>query len=148
MDTGAGLIERAKRLAPPVVSCVQADIAPDHLLAGKSWKQLAALVIVLAEVADHEKLDALSRIPGDEGLPADLVAAIERRRTDAVVARLREEGRLADPPPDQRPVLRHEHETDLYPVIAVLAEALTGVPQVAARRSRQDQQETKEGTAA
>ena len=77
----AALIARAKSLATPVVSCVAASIRPSHLLAGASRDELMALVVVLAEAADHGRLREVTEAPGDTGMP----------------------------PPDRRDVLRRAH---------------------------------------
>lgn len=59
------LIAAAKSAAVPVASCVAARVPPDHLLEGRSWEELAALVIVLAEAADPVRLRAITEEPED-----------------------------------------------------------------------------------
>jgi hypothetical protein len=59
----------AKRVATPVVSCVRADIRFGHLTQNLSREGLLALVAVLAECADLERLRAVTEAPGDEGMP-------------------------------------------------------------------------------
>jgi hypothetical protein len=52
----ATLITRAKRAAVPVANCVAARVCPGHVLAGMTWDELAALVVVLADAVDHRVL--------------------------------------------------------------------------------------------
>ena len=65
----AALVVRAKRVAVPVVNCVQARIRISHLTEGLSRDDLLALVAVLADCADQEKLRIVTSAPGDEGMP-------------------------------------------------------------------------------
>ena len=137
----AQLIAAAKKVAVPAASCVAAGICPEHLLAGKSPEFISALLVVALEAVDHAKLNLLVRLPGDEGLSAEMLRDLAGKRTEAVIAQLRDSGRLVAAAGEEQAVLRHEHETDLYPVIAVLAEALLDVPQVAARRCKPEPQQ-------
>lgn len=132
------LIAAAKKTAIPIASCVSGGVRLDHLLPGKSHEEKDALIVVLAAAVDHARLHVLAALPGDEGLSAEMLREVEHKRAEAAMERLRRAGWT---PPEGEQPLRHEHETDLYPVIAVLAEALTGVPQMAARRNQQDQQQ-------
>src|SRR4051794_38194414 len=63
------LIGGAKAAAPAVVSCVQARLRPDHLLQNRTWEELAALVIVLAEAADPAVVREVAEAPADDGRP-------------------------------------------------------------------------------
>lgn len=84
----AALIAGAKSRAVPVASCVAASLRPDHLLSERTWDELAALVIVLAAAADHQKLADIAA-DTDDGKP--LPGARERalRKAHAEVTRLR-----------------------------------------------------------
>lgn len=74
------LIGRAKSLAVPVASCVAARVPPDHLLQARTWDELAALVIVLAEAADPLRLRAVtaSHEDGDPRLSVDVLREAHR----------------------------------------------------------------------
>ena len=88
----AELIEKAKRLAAPVASCVHARVCFGHLVGTDTdVKQLLALITVLAEVADERRMAELSKLPGDEGLPSDRDTVL--RAAHAHVAHLRRDGR-------------------------------------------------------
>ena len=82
------LIVAAKRLAVPVASCVAARIRPDHLLAGKSWDELRALVVVLADAVDPVRLRAV--VEAGEGGPAVTDRDVQLRKAHAEAVRLRE----------------------------------------------------------
>ena len=62
----ASLVAAAKSAAVPVASCVAARVPPDHLLQDRTWQELAALVIVLAEAADPVRLRAIAEA-GEDG---------------------------------------------------------------------------------
>ena len=92
MTAQAELIERAKRLAAPVASCVRARVQPSHLIGEDTpVPELLALVTVLAEVADHRKLIELAKLPGDEGLPVGEAGLL--RAAHAHVWHLKRDGR-------------------------------------------------------
>lgn len=70
----AHLVACAKSVAVPVASCVAASVPPAHLLDAMTRDELAALVVVLAEAADHDRLgeivsasDEPEREPAGEG---------------------------------------------------------------------------------
>jgi hypothetical protein len=85
------LIKRAKAVAVPVTSCVAASLRPDHLVAGWSWEQMSALVIVLAESADLTRLHAVVAAKEDASPPAGL-AEVRLRRAHTEFQRLRAAG--------------------------------------------------------
>ena len=63
------LVVRAKRIVAPVVNCVQAGIRIGHLTQALSREDLLALIAVLADCADHERVRAVTSAPGDLGMP-------------------------------------------------------------------------------
>jgi hypothetical protein len=65
----ADLIAAAKAIAGPVTAAVQARLHPGHHLQDRTWDELAALVIVLAEAADPAVLRAIAEAE-DDGRPA------------------------------------------------------------------------------
>ena len=85
------LIERAKAVAVPVTSCVAASLRPDHLVAGWSWEQMAALMTVLAEAADLTRLHAIVAATEDATPPAGL-AEVRLRKAHTEFQRLRAAG--------------------------------------------------------
>jgi hypothetical protein len=78
----AALIVRAKALAVPVASCVRAGIPHGHLTAALSRDELQALIVVLAESASPERLHAVTRAPGDTGMPPADREYVLRRHAD------------------------------------------------------------------
>jgi hypothetical protein len=86
------LIAAAKQTALPAARCVAAGVRLDHLLNGKTWHELAALLTVALEAVDHEKLNALVQLPGDEGLTPESLREAMLRRAHAEVWRLRGAG--------------------------------------------------------
>ncbi len=60
-----GFTARAKQLAIPVASCVQAGLRSGHVTDGLSRDELLALVRVLGACADPARLRAVTRVPGD-----------------------------------------------------------------------------------
>jgi hypothetical protein len=86
------LIAGAKQTALPAARCVAAGVRLDHLLNGKSWHELAALLTVALEAVDHQKLNALVQLPGDEGLTPEALREAMLRRAHAEVWRLRGAG--------------------------------------------------------
>jgi len=86
------LIAAAKKTALPAARCVAAGVRLDHLLNGKSWHELAALVTVALEAVDEGKLRALCALPGDEGLTPESLREATLRRAHAEVWRLRGAG--------------------------------------------------------
>lgn len=82
----------AKRLAIPVASCVRADLRFDHLTSNQSRDGLLALITVLAECADPVKLKAVTKAPGDEGMPPvdreDVLRAAEAEYKRLIRAKL------------------------------------------------------------
>ena len=92
-------IAAMKAKATPVVSCVGARLSPLRLLAGCSWLDLYALVLVLAEAADPVKLRAVVEATEDstEVTEMDLVLRKAHRKAQD----LRALGlRIADMPAD------------------------------------------------
>lgn len=85
------LITRAKAIAVPVASCVAASLRPDHLLAGCSRGELAALVIVLAEAADPARLHAVAEAE-DDASPVIGLAEVRLRKAHAEFQRHRVAG--------------------------------------------------------
>jgi len=69
------LIAAAKQTALPAARCVAAGVRLDHLLNGKTWHELAALLTVALEAVDDSKLRALCALPGDEGLTPETLYA-------------------------------------------------------------------------
>jgi hypothetical protein len=67
-DQRSAAVEAAKRAAVPFVNCVTARVPPEHLIAGKTWEELAALAIVLAAATDLPTLYAVIAEP-DDGIP-------------------------------------------------------------------------------
>ena len=65
----SALISHAKRIAVPVTSCVAANLAPAHLLAGLSRDELLALVVVLADCAEPGRVRAVVAAE-DDGRPS------------------------------------------------------------------------------
>jgi hypothetical protein len=86
------LIAAAKKTALPAARCVAAGVRLDHLLNGKTWHELAALLTVVLEAVDHAKLNALVQLPGDEGLTPETLREAMLRRAHAEVWRLRGAG--------------------------------------------------------
>jgi hypothetical protein len=81
----SALIERAKRAATPVASCVAARISPAHILAAMAREEVDALVIVLADAVDHALLRAVVEAD-DDGRPglSDLDARYRAGHAEAV----------------------------------------------------------------
>lgn len=103
----AQLIAAAKQTAIPAANCVAAGVRLDHLLNGKSWHELAALVTVALEAVDHGKLRALCALPGDEGLTPETLREAALRRAHTEVWRLREAG---EPIPLNLRLLENEYQ--------------------------------------
>ena len=92
----ASLIARAKRAAVPVANLVAARLKHGHITGGMTRAELEALVIVLAEAADHAKLRDVCAAE-DDGRPdgqADSQAddGLRQRRAHNEARRLREAG--------------------------------------------------------
>jgi hypothetical protein len=123
----AALIAGAKSRAVPVASCVTAGLRPDHLLNERTWEELAALVIVLAAAADHQKLADIVAAP-DDGKP--LPGARERalRKAHAEVTRYRSRGM---PVPQRLLVLEREYQR-LHPRPGTAAAAVRAAVREAA----------------
>lgn len=92
------LIAAAKKTAVPAANCVAAGVRLDHLLNGKSWHELAALVVVALEAVDPARLKALCDLPGDEGLTPESLREAMLRRAHAEASRLREAGQEVPAP--------------------------------------------------
>ena len=82
------------QVAVPAANCVAAGVRLDHLLNGKTWHELAALLTVALEAADHGKLAALCALPGEEGLTSGMSRESSLRQAHALVWRLQQAGEL------------------------------------------------------
>lgn len=105
------LIAAAKKTAIPAANCVAAGVRLDHLLNGKSWHELAALVVVALEAVDPARLRGLCDLPGDEGLTPETLRESMLRRAHSEVWRLRQAG---EPIPLKLGLLEHEYQA-LHP---------------------------------
>ncbi len=103
------LITRAKSLAVPVASCVAASLRPDHLLADATWDELAALVIVLAEAADRQCLQAIAAA-GEDQCAVTGLHELRLRQAHTEVRRLRKDGIAAEDMPQYLVRLEREYQ--------------------------------------
>jgi hypothetical protein len=87
----AALIATAKSAATPVASCVAARISPAHILGTMTRAEVDALVIVLAEAADHALLRVVVEAV-DDGHPGLTDADIRQQEAHAEAVRLRAAG--------------------------------------------------------
>jgi hypothetical protein len=84
------LIARAKQLAVPVANCTAAGIPPAHLIGDATWHELFALVLVLADAADHEALRQACAVSDDAG--RERLEEERLRKAHAEAVRLRNAG--------------------------------------------------------
>jgi hypothetical protein len=105
------LIARAKAVALPVTCCVAGSLRPDHLLAGWSADELAALVIVLAEAVDPSRLRAVVEAQEDSS-PVIGLALVRLRQAHAEYRRLRRTGTEIASIPQSLRRLEREYQRD------------------------------------
>jgi len=86
----ASLIARAKRAAVPVANCVAGRLKSGHITGEMTREELEALIIVLAEAADHALLREVCATDDDDGQPDATPADLRRAHTEA--GRLRRDG--------------------------------------------------------
>lgn len=100
------LIGRAKQVAVPVVSCVQARLSPGQMLGDLTADELQALVIVLADAADPAIVKAIADAAADDGRPCVEDRDLLLRTAHAQAQRYRGMGRT---PPTRVAVLEREY---------------------------------------
>jgi hypothetical protein len=100
----ASLLASAKRMALPVATCVHNRVRPAHILRDKSWAELYALVIVLAEAADLAAVFEVANMP--DGGPEEAARAAVLRKAHAKAEACR---KMRRPVPGHLAVLEREY---------------------------------------
>jgi WhiB family transcriptional regulator, redox-sensing transcriptional regulator len=93
----AALLATAKSVAIPIAACVASSLPPAHLMGTMTRDQLAALVIVLAEAADHRRLRAIAGARDSDGRPDLTRDFLRLRRAHAEYTRLTVAGQPIPP---------------------------------------------------
>ena len=77
------LLASAKQAAFPVVTCVHNRLRPYRLLRDKSWAELYALVVVLADAADPAAVWEVANMPDDGSEKAARAAVLRKAHAKA-----------------------------------------------------------------